>query len=461
MANYDVIVLGGGAAGLAAARTAKGHGARPLIVHDGPLGGDCTFTGCVPSKTLIEGANGGASYAKALGRLRATVARIASTEDAAALSREGIATRQGKARFTSPDTVDVGGTSLRCRRFVVATGSRPDVPAVRGLAESSYLTNETVFDLPTLPRSLAILGGGAQGCELAQAFARFGAAVTVLEAGDRLLPREEAEASQIVGQALTRDGVHVKTQTRVTAVMTRPDGALQLSTDHGATVTAEHLLVATGRSPAVADLGLAEIGVALDDRGYVRTDAALRTTVEGIYAAGDVTGRLPFTHAADAMGRIAATNALTPTGLRGALGRSTYDSSATPWVTFTDPEVGRLGITEDEAGRDVRVAYLPLSEVDRALTAESPDGFIKILAAPRRVVGRLGGGRVVGATIVAPRAGEMIAAVALAMHTGMFAGRLAQATQAYPTWSSGVQLAAAQLVMEIGGRRARPAGGPP
>jgi len=216
--------------------------------------------------------------------------------------------------------------------------------------------------------------------------------------------------------------------------------------------------VATGRAAVTDGLDLEAIGVSVDDKGNVRTDAHLETNVDGIYAAGDVTGRLPFTHAADAMGRLAANNALLPGGLLGKLRRSTYDPAATPWVTFTDPEVARVGRTEAQAGgRGARVAYLPLDELDRAVTSGHTDGFVKLIAGPRPVLRNLGAGQLLGATIVASRAGEMISEVALAMHTRMFTGRLAQATHAYPTWSSGVQLAAAQFVMEIGGRTARPA----
>lgn len=457
MVDYDLIVIGGGAAGLAAARTTVRRGARRLLVHDGPLGGECTFTGCVPSKTLIEAAKQRISYDAAHRRVKATIARIAATEDAVTLSGEGIDVRHGRARFRVPGQIEVDGSRISAKRFVVATGSKPASPPVPGLCQVAYLTNETVFELPSLPVSLAVLGGGAIGCELAQTFARFGTKVIVIESVDRLLSKEEPEASAIVEQALARDCVDVRTGATVERVEASSAG-VRLVLGTGADIAAEHLLVATGRSAMTEGLDLGAVGVVLDDRGNVRTDAHLQTTGEGIYAAGDVTGRLPFTHAADAMGRVAAGNALQPRRPPGVWRRSTYDPRATPWVTFTDPEVARVGITEAEAApRGGRVAYLPLDEVDRALSAGRTDGFIKILAGPRPVLRDIGGGQILGATIVAERAGEMITEIALAMHTGMFAGRLAQATHAYPTWSSGVQLAAAQFVMEIGGRRARPA----
>lgn len=455
--DYDLIVIGGGAAGLGAGRAGKRIGARVLLVHDGPLGGECTFTGCVPSKTLIEAAKHGISYKEAHRRVTETVARIAATEDTATLRGEGIDVRQGRARFRTPTQIEVDGSRITAKRFVVATGSKPANPPVPGLSDVAYLTNETVFELSALPTSLAVLGGGAIGCELAQTFARFGATVVVVEAADRLLSKEESEASALVEQALLRNGIDVRTGVKVERVEDGT-GSVRLALADGGEVKADRLLVATGRSAVTEGLDLAGVGVALDDRGNVRTDSHLKTNVDGIYAAGDVTGRLPFTHAADAMARLAAGNALRPGGPVGALRQSTYDPRATPWVTFTDPEVARVGITEAEAAsRDGQVAYLPLDEVDRALAAGRTDGFIKLIAGPRPVLRGVGGGEILGATIVAERAGEMIAEIALAMHTRMFAGRLAQATHAYPTWSSGVQLAAAQFVTEIGGRRARPA----
>ncbi|MQA05030.1 MAG: NAD(P)/FAD-dependent oxidoreductase [Streptosporangiales bacterium] len=449
--DYDLIVVGGGAAGLGAARAGVGRGARTLLVSDGEPGGDCTFHGCVPSKTLIESAARGVPFAAATRRVRDVVAEIAATEDAAALRREGIEVELGRASFTGPGRITVDGRTLTARGFVVATGSAPLVPSIPGLDSVPYLTNETVFDLAELPASLAVLGGGSIGCELAQAFARFGSEVTVVEAASRLLPREDPEASAVLTEVLTREGSTVAAGASVDKVEATGDGVRLLLGD-GTSVTAERLLVATGRQPVTERLGLAAAGVQADGRGAVVTDQWLATTARGVYAAGDVTGRLPFTHAAFEMGRIAAANAL---GRR----RRRYRPHATPWVTFTDPEVAHVGHTEAAAARRgrARVAYLPMAEMDRAITAGATDGFVKLVAGPRPVLGDAGGGRLLGATIVASRAGELIHEPALAMATGMFTGRLAAATHAYPTWSYGVQLAAAQFFLPIGGRRARQA----
>lgn len=446
--DHDLIVVGGGAAGLGAARAGVQRGARTLLVSDGEPGGDCTFHGCVPSKTLIESARKGVPFETAIARVREVVAEIAATEDAEALRGEGIDVALGRARFLGRDRIEVDGRQLTARGFVVATGSAPDVPPVPGLDAVPYLTNLTVFDLPRLPESLVVLGGGAIGCELAQAFARFGTRVTVVEMAPRLLPGEEPAASAVLAEVFARDGIDVRTGVRAERAGMAGD-EVSLLLDSGDKVTAQRLLVATGRTAVTEGLVLGDAGVRVDDRGHVETDDRLATSARGVYAAGDVTGRLPFTHAAFEMGRIAAGNVLSRRKTR-------YRPAATPWVTFTDPEVARVGVTEAAAAASGgRVAYLPMREMDRALTAGETDGFVQLLAGPRRVVGNLGGGRVLGATIVATRAGEMIHEPALAMATGMFTGRLAQLTHAYPTWSYAVQFAAAQFFTTVGGRRAR------
>jgi pyruvate/2-oxoglutarate dehydrogenase complex dihydrolipoamide dehydrogenase (E3) component len=452
MVEYDLVVIGGGAAGLGAARAAARAGARVLLVSDGPPGGDCTFTGCVPSKTLIEAAAAGLPYPVAAQRVRDAVAAIAATETPQTLRAEGIDVVLGRARFTAPGGLTVDGQPVTGRRFVVTTGAAPLIPAIAGLAEVAYLTNESVFDLPDLPDSLAVLGGGAIGCELAQAFARLGTRVTLVEAADRLLSNEEPEASDVIADVFGREGINVRVGAQVEKVGTDSGGHVRLWLAGGATVGAQRLLVAVGRTPVTEGLDLRTAGVSLDERGYVVTDDHLATTGRGVYAAGDVTGRMPFTHAAFAMGRLAAGNALT----RGR--RRRYDPAATPRVTFTDPEVARVGLTEAQAAAiGGRVAWLPMAEMDRAVAAGRTDGFVKLLAGPRPLLANLGGGRILGATIVAARAGEMIHEPALAMATGMFTGRLAAATHAYPTWSYGIQLAAAQFFLPVAGRHARPA----
>ena len=431
-----------------------GGGASVVLVQDGPVGGDCTFTGCVPSKALLSAAAAGVGFAAAMTRVHDAVELIAAREDDAAMAAQGVLVRHGRATFTGPGVVEVDGTTVRSPRTVIATGARPAVPPIPGLDAVDPLTNETLFDLGRQPGSLAILGGGPIGVEMAQAFARLGTAVTLIEAEERLLPRDEPEASAILDRALRADGVRVHVGTRLEQAEPTATGArLHLST--AGTLEAERVLVAIGRRPTSRGFGLEEIGVRLDDRGFVTTDDALRTSVGGTYAVGDVTGRLQLTHAAARMGLIAADNALTR---RGRVWPKRFSTAAVPSVTFTDPQVAQVGMTEPEAAEHGgRVAVVPFDELDRAIAAGRTEGYLKLIAGPRRLLGHAAGGRLLGATAVGPTAGEMLAEVALGIQTGMFAGRLAQTVHAYPTWSVAVQQAAAQLFFEVDGRGHRPA----
>jgi pyruvate/2-oxoglutarate dehydrogenase complex dihydrolipoamide dehydrogenase (E3) component len=455
--SYDLVVIGGGSGGLVAAREARRRRASVVIVQDGPVGGDCTFTGCIPSKTLLAAAAAGAGFDDAMQRVRRTVERIAATEDAAALATDGIDVINGFARFSSPTTIVVDGTTIRSKRFVVATGARPTLPPLTGLAESSPLTSDTLFELSSRPESMLVLGGGPIGCEMSQAFARLGTRVTLLEAADRVLPREEPEASQVIAAALTADGVDVRVGVRPERVGRIADGDVCLHTADGTSFRAAELLVAVGRTPSGRGFGLEELGVEIDHRGAVVIDHTTATRVSGIWAVGDVTGGMQFTHVAGRMGWVAASNALSRVAkVRG----FRFDPTGVPWATFTTPEVGRVGLTEAEAAAahpGARVAHLPLEHVDRAVTAGAEHGFVKLIAAPKRVVRHLGGGRLVGATIVAPTGGDLIHEAALAMQTNMFVGRLAQTSHAYPSWAMGVQQAALQFFgPSSGGLRARP-----
>lgn len=449
----SLLVIGGGAGGLSAARTAARRGAHPLLVQEGPIGGDCTFTGCVPSKTLIEAASRGETFSDAMSAVHRTVDAIAAAENDDVLEREGIEVVHARAALLGGGRVDVDGRTFHAPRIVVATGARPVTPPIPGLDAVDYLTNENVFDLEALPASLAVLGGGAIGAELAHAFSRLGSKVTVLEGLDRLLGKEEPEASAAIEAVFSTAGIDVRTGQKAERVeRTAKKGAVVIHLDDGTTVEADRLLVAVGRSPVTDGLGLAEAGIDTDERGYIRTDQHLRTTAKGIWAVGDVIGRLPFTHAAHEMGRVAVANALARVPLR------RFHAEAIPWVTFTSPEVARVGVAEADAPAGSRVAFLPMTEVDRAVTAGRTTGFVKLIAGPRPLLRGAGGGRIVGATIVADRAGELIHEPALAMRTRMFTGRLAQTVHAYPTWSSSVQQTAAQFFIEVQGRRARAAG---
>ncbi len=449
--DHDLIIVGGGAGGLSAARAARWAGADVALVNDGPLGGDCTFTGCVPSKTLLSAGRDGLGFAAAMQRVRATVDRIAATETADVLRGEGVDVVEGRGRLTTHDTVAVGDRRLTAPRIIIATGSRPFVPPIAGLDTVPHLTNESIFDLTEAPASLAIVGGGPIGCEMAEAFAALGVAVSLFEGMDRLLGREEPAASAAVEVALTAKGVTVHTGSMIDKIDARDCGDVVVHTGDEMREFSQ-LLVAVGRTPNSEGLGLDELGATIDEAGFIGTTERLETSVRGVYAVGDVTGKLAFTHAADEMGRLATGNALR----KGVRGR--YRTHLIPWVTFTSPEVAHIGLTEAEAAaKGALVAELPLSEMDRAITDGVTDGYIKLIAGPKRFTRRLFGGHIIGATIVAPRAGEMIHEVALAMRADLFTGRLAQTVHAYPTWSYGIQKAAGQFFGEVEGRSARPA----
>jgi pyruvate/2-oxoglutarate dehydrogenase complex dihydrolipoamide dehydrogenase (E3) component len=409
----------------------------------------------VPSKTVIESARAGLAFDRAFDRARAVVAEIASTETADVLRREGVVVLEGEGELLGPSrggggpTVRVGETDVDAKGVVLALGSRPLVPPIPGLTEIDALTSENLWDLREAPSSLAVIGGGSIGCELSQALSALGVDVSIVELADRLLSREDPPASAIVAQSLEKAGVAVRAG--VGAASVSPAG---VSLSDGSEVTADRVFVAVGRSPNSDRGGVIDAGVAVDDRGFVVTGANLSTSLDGVYAAGDITGLSPFTHAADLMGRIAAANVLSR------FGRKRFDPAKVPAVTFTDPEVASIGLTEAEAAAqhdDAMVAELPLSSHDRAIAAGRTDGYIKLIAGPNPLIGSAGGGRLVGATIVADRAGEMIAELALAMQVRAFVGQLAMTAHPYPTWSYGIPKAAAQFFTTVEGRSARPA----
>lgn len=456
MTEWDLIVVGGGAGGMGSARAAVSKGKKVLLIQDGPIGGDCTFTGCVPSKALIAAAARGDSFETAMAGVRRAVEQVAATETAEVFRGEGIEVIEGRARFVGDRELSVGGARHRGARVVIATGATPLVPPIRGLDEVEVLTSDNVFELDRRPLSLAVLGGGPIGCELAQAFARLGTAVTLIEAASRLLGREEPEASAAVEAALRADGVEVMTGSKVVSAAPRPTpGAVRLAIEGGGEVLADRVLVAVGRRASTSGLGLRDAGVETDERGFIRTDDRLRTSARGVYAVGDVSGKLQLTHAADHMARIAVGNAFSWWR------RRRFDPDQVPWVTFTDPEVARVGSSEAEAAEThsrAMVGWVPMSEVDRAIAEGDTQGFVKIVTGPKRLTRHLAGGRLVGATVVGKGAGELIHEPALAVTTKMFVARLALAVHAYPTRATALRKAVAQLFVEVDGRRARRAG---
>ncbi|MDP9240059.1 MAG: FAD-dependent oxidoreductase, partial [Actinomycetota bacterium] len=436
MTDYDLIVLGAGATGLGAARGARQAGHSVALVEQDRPGGDCTHYGCVPSKTLIETARRVAAlrdgetrgyrgsvevdFPAVMKHVQSVIAEVEQDESPSLLAREGIDLVMGHATFTGAHTVSVDGTVLTGRRIVLAIGAKALVPPVPGLAESPYLTNETIFSLTEQPSHLLVLGGGPIGCELAQAFRRLGSEVTVVQGPSTLLARDELEAGRVLGAALERDGVVLHTGVTVVGVADGPT----LTLSDGSVVSGSHLLVAAGRQPRTSGLALEVPGVDLDRRGMVVVDEHLRTTVDHIFAAGDCASPLQFTHVGFMQGRIASGNAFAKPGRPGLVGGlRSWDPSGVPWVTFTDPEVAHVGLTEAEAfqsyGEDARVAYVADTTSDRARAAGETEGFIKMIAAPRKVLRAKPFMRLVGMTAVGPVAGELIAEGALARHTGM------------------------------------------
>ncbi|MGW0825390.1 dihydrolipoyl dehydrogenase family protein [Streptomyces sp. NPDC002845] len=437
MNAYDLVVVGGGSAGLTAARTAGRFGARTLLVERDRLGGDCLWTGCVPSKALLHAAaevraahgsgrygldapTGPADLAAVMRHVEEATAVIEPHDSAEALRPLGVEVAYGPAVFNGPRTLSTSEREVSFRYAVIATGSSPSLVPVPGLAEADPLTSDTVWDLAELPERLVVLGGGPIGCELGQAFARLGSRVTLVEALDRLLPREEPRASQVVRERLEAEGVTVLTGYRAEKVA---DGTLY---GPGGAVPHDALLAVTGRRANTTGLGLKAAGVRSDERGHVRVDDRLRTSNRRIYAAGDVTGTSAFTHLGGVQGGAAATDAL--------LGvRRRIDYTAVPWVTFTDPEVARVGLTTEEAharyGEKARVHTLEHDRVDRAVADGRTGGFTTLVLDLR--------GRIAGATVVAPRAGETIAHLATAVRLGWTPSRYAKTVHPYPTYADG------------------------
>jgi len=438
--DYDLIVIGGGAAGLAAAQAGAAARARTLLVAEGEIGGECTFTGCVPSKTLIEAAARGAAFTEATAEVRRAVATIAATETPAVLSRRGIEVLRGRAAFRSPREITVDGSVLRARGFVVATGSRPAVPPVSGLAGVPYLTNENVFDLTCLPASLAILGAGAVGCELAQAFARLGSQVTLIEAAPRLLPAAEPAVAEVLSQVFAAEGITVRTGSAVETISSIPNGSGCLLRLHdSAEVAAAKLLVAAGRTPNTPDLGLASAGIRLDGRGALVVDRTLATTARGVYAAGDVTGQIMLVSGATHEGHVAAVNAVTNGETR---------KVAHAWVptgSFTDPEYGAIGMREQEcrdAGIDYETAVIWCEDLTRAIIDDRTAGFCKLIA-------DRGTHKFLGAHIVGERAVETVQMMATIMAGGLTVEQVADLELAFPTYSAIILMAARDLKYKL------------
>ena len=456
-ASYDLLIVGGGSAGLTAAKFAARFGKSVALIEKARMGGDCTWTGCVPSKALIASASR-AHAARTAGefgvtvdsavsvdmaaikaRLGRTIGKIYDADDSPeALKALGIDTISGAATLVDAHSIRVDGGQGDAavyragKGIVVATGARPRLPKIDGIESVGYLTYEDVFELSELPARLTVIGGGPIGCELAQAFARLGSKVTLV--ARELLPGHEPEAAADLKSSLTADGVRL-VASRASSV-SAAGGGHELKCDDGSTVEGTTLLAATGRVPVVDGLGLADAGVTLGSNGGIQVDAKLRTSLKGVYAAGDCTGDQQFTHYAGFQGAIAARNVLLPLSDPGVLG------SSVPACVFTSPEIARIGLTEAQAraaGGSVAVAFRPMSEVDRAITmGEEALGFIKIVYNPK-------GGVILGATVMGPSAGELVSEIAVAMAGKVKLPALASIMHAYPTVSIAIQQMAAEV----------------
>ena len=449
--KYNLVIIGAGPGGLIAARAAAALGAKVALIERDLLGGDRLNIGCVPSKALIRTARlyaemrdaenfggqvpGGIEigFATVMERMRRIQARISRGTSAQRLSEAGIDVYFGAAQFAGPDTIAVAGQVLRFRKALVATGARPRTPPIPGLAETGYLTNENVFDLTECPRRLLVMGGGPLGCEMAQAFARFGAHVIVAQDEPTFLPKEERDAAQIISDALARDGVEIHLNTTVVAV--RRDGPEKIvelvSGGDTFSVAVDAILAGIGRAPNVESLGLEAAGVRYDTETGIHVDDFLRTSNRRIYAAGDVCLDLKFTHAAEASARIALRNALF-------LGRRRFSKLTIPWCTYTDPEIAHVGLYVREAwqqGIPVRTFTILMHDVDRAVTDGEAEGFVKIHV-------RHGTDRILGATVVACHAGEMINGISLAITAGLGLRALARVIHTYPTQAEAIKMAA-------------------
>jgi pyruvate/2-oxoglutarate dehydrogenase complex dihydrolipoamide dehydrogenase (E3) component len=447
--RYDMVVLGAGTAGLVCAAGAAGLGARVALVERHLMGGDCLNFGCVPSKAVLRAAKawhaaaagasfgapiaaGGGDTARAMERMRALRAEISRNDSAERFRRLGVDVFLGVARFAGSDRVSVEGTELPFRRAVIATGARAAVPPIPGLASVVYRTNETIFALESAPARLAVLGAGPIGCELAQAFARMGSCVTLIDREARILPRDDADAASVVARALERDAVTFLDATSVTGVAARGDEkvlSLSAAGRPGFELVVDELLVATGRRPNFEDLDLERASIVYGPAG-LSVDSRLRTSNRRVFACGDVAGRYQFTHAADAAARVVIQNALF-------FGRASADRLVIPWCTYTAPELAHVGMTQRDAERtaNVETITVPYAELDRARLDGADDGFLRIHAARRN-------GRILGATVVGARAGETIGQISLAMTAGVTLAKIAAAVYPYPTYGEALKKAA-------------------
>ncbi len=445
--RYNLVVIGAGTAGLVTAAGAAGLGAKVALIERGLMGGDCLNVGCVPSKALISAARRAASlrdaghygiesttpsvdFAGVMQRMRRLRASISPHDSAKRFRELGIDIYFGQGTFTSSNTVIVGEQALPFKKAVIATGARAAELPIPGLKDTGYLTNETLFSLTELPKRLIVIGGGPIGCEMAQSFARFGSQVTLIEQSSHILSREEEDAAWIVQRAMQKDGVEVVLDAKVIHVERQDSNRVVVVSRNGAEnrISGDQILVGIGRTPNLDGLGLEAVGVAAHPQQGVEVDDRLQTSNPNIYAAGDVCSKYKFTHSADFLARIVIQNALF-------MGRAKASKLIIPWCTYTSPEIAHVGIYPHEAAKNgiqLSTFVQPLSGVDRAILDGEVDGFVRVHC-------KKGSDRILGATIVAARAGDMIGEIVMAMKHRIGLGKIASVIHPYPTQSEAVR----------------------
>ncbi|MHB8956057.1 MAG: mercuric reductase [Pirellulaceae bacterium] len=444
--RYNLVVIGAGTAGLVTAAGAAGLGAKVALIERSLMGGDCLNAGCVPSKGIISAARVAARMRRAhefgidvpegvrvdfsavMERMRRLRAGISRNDSAQRFRDLGIDVYFGQGRFLDSSTIEVQGTTLNFKRAVIATGVRAAAPPIPGLNTVDYLTNETIFSLTELPRRLGVIGAGPIGCEMAQTFAQFGSEVFLVEAEHGILPREDRDAAEIVQHALARDGVNVLCCGHNLEI--KNGNGIRLTVEshgHGYDEAIDQLLVAVGRAPNVENLNLEGVGVAYGKKG-IQVNDHMQTTNPRIYAAGDICSPFQFTHAADFMARIVIRNALFK-------GRAKFSSLTIPWCTYTSPEIAHVGLYEQQAkeqGIYVDTFVQELREVDRAVLDGETDGFVKVHV-------KQGSDQIVGATIVARSAGDLISEITLAMTHGLGLKKIGGTIHPYPTQAEAIR----------------------
>ncbi len=449
--NYNLVVIGAGTAGLVTAAGAAGLGAKVALVERHLLGGDCLNVGCVPSKCIIRSSRVVADIrdAKQFGitvpqglevefpvvmeRMRRLRARISAHDSARRFKDMGVDVFLGEGRFSGSDTVEVAGKALRFKKAVIATGTRPVHPTIEGLAEAGFLTNETVFSLTEQPTRLAVIGGGPIGCELAQAFRRLGSDVILFHNASHILNREDSDAAEILQQSFIRDGIRLVLDCKTKKVQKKNGNKIIHIECAGKEeeIAVDEILAGAGRAPNVEGLNLEVAGVKYDKREGVEVNEHLQTTNSRIYAAGDICLKYKFTHTADATARMVIQNALF-------LGRKKQSALTVPWCTYTDPEIAHVGMYERDAtenGIAVDTFIRPLNDVDRAIADGEEEGFVKIHV-------KKGTDKILGATIVARHAGEMLSEITLAIVGNLGLGTLSNVIHTYPTQAEAIKQAA-------------------